>query len=324
MSDRDAFDGEVLDLIVPSTLEGLRIDRALSLLTGLSRSEAHDVLVGGAVTINEKVVVKPSSALVAGQHLVVVLPPAASDDVTPDSSVVIDVALDDEDFVVVNKLPGQVVHPGAGHREGTLVAGLLARYPQIAALSAEGLCDPSRPGIVHRLDKGTSGLLVVAKTPEGFTNLSHQLAERTMQRTYMGMVQGHVDEERGVVDAPLGRSTRTPTLMSVRSDGRPARTGYEVVTRVEKPNAMTLLRLRLETGRTHQIRVHLATIGHPIVNDLRYGHRRDQRLDEERFFLHSTTLAFTHPRTHERVSTHAPLPADLAALVPAGLDLTGS
>jgi 23S rRNA pseudouridine1911/1915/1917 synthase len=320
-SGRDAFDGETLDLVIPSTLHAIRVDRALSMLTGLSRSEAHDVLLSGAVSVNAKIVVKPSTSLEEGQHLVAVLPPRASDGVAPDLAVEVDVVLDDEDFAVINKSPGQVVHPGAGQRHGTLVAGLLARYPQMQELSAEGLCDPSRPGIVHRLDKGTSGLLVVAKTPEGFLGLSHQLAERVMERTYLGMVQGHVSEERGVVDAPIGRSTRTPTLMTVRSDGRPARTGYEVIARVDKPHTLTLLRLRLETGRTHQIRVHLATIGHPVVNDLRYGHRRDRRLDEERFFLHSTTLAFHHPRSDEWISTHAPLPSDLRDLVPPEFEL---
>jgi 23S rRNA pseudouridine1911/1915/1917 synthase len=323
MSDdeRDAFDGEVLDLVVPTTLDGIRIDRVLSMLTGLSRSEAHAVLTSGAVSVNQKVILKSSTSLEEGQHLVAILPPPVSDEVAPDDSVLVDVVLDDPDFVVVNKAPGQVVHPGAGQRNGTLVAGLLARYPEMALLSAEGLCEPSRPGIVHRLDKGTSGLLVVAKTPEGFVSLSDQLAERVMERTYLGLVQGHVSEERGIVDAPIGRSTRTPTLMAVRSDGRAARTGYDVVARLERPIKATLLRLRLETGRTHQIRVHLATIGHPVVNDVRYGQRRDTRLDEERFFLHSTSLAFRHPRTDERVMTKRALPADLAALIPSELEL---
>ncbi len=323
MSDdeRDAFDGELLDLIVPGSLDAIRVDRVLSMLTGLSRSEAHQVLTSGAVSVNQRVIVKPSTPLEEGQHLVAVLPPPVSDEVAPDETVIVDVVLDDADFVVVNKEPGQVVHPGAGQREGTLVAGLLARYPQISLLSAEGLCEPSRPGIVHRLDKGTSGLLVVAKTPEGFVSLSEQLAERAMERSYLGLVHGHVTEDRGVVDAPIGRSTRTPTLMAVRSDGRPARTGYEVITRLDQPFKATLLRLRLETGRTHQIRVHLAAIGHPVVNDLRYGQRRDARLGDERFFLHSTTLAFRHPRTDEHVATRAPLPPDLAALVPSELEL---
>jgi 23S rRNA pseudouridine1911/1915/1917 synthase len=188
-------------------------------------------------------------------------------------------------------------------------------------LAAAGLCDPLRPGIVHRLDKGTSGVLVVAKTPEGYLNLTHQLAERVMERTYLGMVEGHVAEDRGVVDAPIGRSTRTPTLMAVRADGRAARTGYEVLARIAKPHAMTLLRLQLDTGRTHQIRVHLATIGHPVVNDPRYGHRRDKRLGEERFFLHSTTLAFAHPRSNEWITVSVPLPEDLRQLVPEGVVL---
>jgi 23S rRNA pseudouridine1911/1915/1917 synthase len=316
----DAFDGEMLDLVVPASLHEQRVDRVVSLLTGLSRAEAHDAIVAGAVRINDKVAVKPSTSLLEGQHLVAVLPPRASGVVVPDASVRVDVVLDDEDFVVIDKAAGQVVHPGAGQRTGTLVAGLLARYPQMGELSAEGLCDPARPGIVHRLDKGTSGLLVVAKTPEGFVGLSHQLSERLMERTYLGLVQGHVNEERGVVDAPIGRSTRTPTLMAVRSDGRPARTGYEVLARLGSSPPTTFLRLRLETGRTHQIRVHMATIGHPIVNDLRYGHRRDTRLDEERFFLHSTTLAFDHPRSGERVSAHAPLPQDLATLIPSDIE----
>jgi 23S rRNA pseudouridine1911/1915/1917 synthase len=140
-----------------------------------------------------------------------------------------------------------------------------------------------------------------------------------MERTNYGMVEGHVAEERGVVDAPIGRSTRTPTMMAVRADGRPARTGYEVLGRIDKPQPMTMLRLQLDTGRTHQIRVHLATIGHPVVNDPRYGHRREKRLAEDRFFLHSTTLSFAHPRTDEWLTTSVPLPDDLRVLVPTTL-----
>jgi 23S rRNA pseudouridine1911/1915/1917 synthase len=317
----DAFDGEVLDLIVPGSLDAIRIDRVLSMLTGLSRSETNAILVSGAVALDDKVVVKASTSVEAGQHLVAILPAPESLVVVADPTVRVDVVLDDRDFAVINKVPGQVVHPGAGQREGTLVAGLLALFPEIQALSDEGLCDPLRPGIVHRLDKGTSGVLVVAKTAEGFLNLSAQLAERLMERTYLGMVEGHVSEERGVVDAPIGRSTRTPTMMAVRSDGRPARTSYEVIARIDKPQTMTLLRLQLDTGRTHQIRVHLATIGHPVVNDPRYGHRREKRLVEDRFFLHSTTLSFAHPRTDEWITASVALPDDLRALVPPSVEL---
>ncbi|MBU6515329.1 MAG: RluA family pseudouridine synthase [Acidobacteriota bacterium] len=312
----DAFDGDVLDLIVPGTLDAIRVDRVIAMLTGLSRSEATTLVNEGSVSIDDKVVRKGSVVLEEGQHLVAVLPAPDTGVVEPDASVMVDVVLDDEDFAVVNKAAGQVVHPGAGQRTGTLVAGLLARYPQLRDLSDEGLSDPFRPGIVHRLDKGTSGVLVVAKTPEGLVSLRDQLATRSMERTYLGLVEGHVPEERGVVDAPIGRSARNPTLMAVRGDGRPARTGYEVLARLEKPHAVTLLRLSLDTGRTHQIRVHMSTIGHPVVNDPRYGHRRDRRLDDERFWLHSRTLAFEHPRTGERVVAGASLPVDLASLVP--------
>ena len=312
----DAFDGDVLDLIVPGTLDAIRVDRVIAMLTGLSRSEATTLVNEGSVSVDDKVVRKGSLVLEEGQHLVAVLPAPDTGVVEPDASVMVDVVLDDEDFAVVNKAAGQVVHPGAGQRTGTLVAGLLARYPQLRDLSDEGLSDPFRPGIVHRLDKGTSGVLVVAKTPEGLVSLRDQLATRSMERTYLGLVEGHVPEERGVVDAPIGRSARNPTLMAVRGDGRPARTGYEVLARLEKPHAVTLLRLSLDTGRTHQIRVHMSTIGHPVVNDPRYGHRRDRRLDDERFWLHSRTLAFEHPRTGERVVAGASLPVDLASLVP--------
>lgn len=325
MSDRidsfDAFDGETLDLVLPPTLDAIRVDRIISMLTGLSRSEANTMVSEGSVSVNGKVVVKSSQVLEEGQHLVAVLPAPDTGIVEPDPSVPVEVVLDDIDFAVINKAAGQVVHPGAGQRTGTLVAGLLALFPQMQALSDEGLSDPFRPGIVHRLDKGTSGVLVVAKTVEGLLSLRDQLASREMDRTYLGLVEGHVAEERGVVDAPIGRSTRTPTLMAVRADGRPARTGYEVLERIDKPQAVTLLRLTLDTGRTHQIRVHMSTIGHPVVNDPRYGHRRDRRLPEERFWLHSRTLSFVHPRTRAPVTAGAPLPEDLAALLGEKRDL---
>ena len=318
---RDAFDGEALDVVIPHALSGVRVDRALSMLTGLSRSEAHDAIASGAVRVDQLVIRKSSTPLVEGQHLTAALAPRPSLDVAADPSVVVEIVRDGGDFVVVNKAPGQVVHPGAGHRDGTVIAGLLARYPQLRALSDGGLCDPSRPGVVHRLDKGTSGLMVVATTPEGFLSLRGQLSDRLMERRYVAMVQGLVSDDRGIVDAPIGRSLRTPTMMSVRPDGRPARTSYEVIARTEGPEASSLLALRLETGRTHQIRVHLATIGHPVVNDLRYGHRRDHRLADERLFLHARSLVFRHPRNDEPVESLARMPGDLAALVPHELGL---
>ncbi|MGC2484703.1 MAG: RluA family pseudouridine synthase [Acidimicrobiales bacterium] len=317
----DLFDGETLELFVPATLEGMRVDRVISMLTGRSRAEAVEAIEKGRVRVNDKVVTKASQQLARDQLLVAQLRTATHGALQPDASVDVDVVLEDADFVVVNKTPHQVVHPGAGQREGTLAAGLLARYPEIARLSELGLSDAERPGIVHRLDKGTSGLLVVARSPEGLESLASQMAQREVARTYLSLVRGHVIEERGIVDAAIGRSTRNPTQMALRSDGRPARTHYEVLERLDDPYESTLLRLRLETGRTHQIRVHLASIDHPVVNDLRYGHRRDERLDEQRLFLHAAALSFRHPRTDEVVSVAAPLPNDLRELLPDGIEL---
>lgn len=317
----DSFDGEILDLVVPSTLSAMRVDRVIAMLTGLSRSEVSTLMGEGAVSLNSRVVTKGSVTVDEGQHLVAQLPAPDSGRVEPDPTVNVDVVLEGDDYVVINKSAGQVVHPGAGHRDHTLVAGLLARFPELNFLIDEGLSDSFRPGIVHRLDKGTSGVLVVAKTAEGLISLRDQLSERSMERTYIGLVEGQVLEERGVVDAPIGRSTRTPTMMSVRSDGRPARTGYEVLDRWSTPQSVTLLRLKLDTGRTHQIRVHMATIGHPVVNDPRYGHRRDRRLPEDRFFLHSRELDFDDPRSGDRIHAETPIPSDLRTLVEGHFDL---
>ncbi len=175
-----------------------------------------------------------------------------------------------------------------------------------------GVCPPDRPGIVHRLDKGTSGLLAVARTEEAYRALVDQLATRTMERRYLALVAGDVADDRGEVEAPIGRSTRTPTKMAVTASGKPARTAYTVVERRSGERPTTLLELALQSGRTHQIRVHMAAIGHPVVGDARYG-VPDKRLGSGRFFLHAFKLAFAHPVTGERIEFTSPLPEDLQA-----------
>ncbi len=301
-----------LDLRVPDGLSGQRLDRALATLAERSRAEVRAVLEAGGVRLDGVTVSRGATPVAAGQRLEADLPERDDGTVAPDPGVALTVVLEDLDFVVVDKAPELVVHPGAGQREGTLVAGLLARYPEIAALAALG--EPVRPGVVHRLDKGTSGLLVVARSALGLASLREQMAARAVSRTYVAFVQGHVGEDRGVVDAPIGRSARQPTAMAVRADGRPARTRYRVRARYDRPYPVSELEVELETGRTHQIRVHLASIGHPVVNDARYGHRRDERLAEGRVALHASALVFTHPRTGEPVRVTRDLPADLAAL----------
>ncbi len=303
---------ERLDLRVPEVLAGERVDRVVATLAERSRTEVRAVLEAGGVRLDGVAVTRGATPVAPGQRLEVDLPVRDDGTVAPEPAVAVSVVLEDDDFVVVDKAPDLVVHPGAGQRRGTLVPGLLARCPEIAVLAALG--EPERPGVVHRLDKGTSGLLVVARTATGLASLREQMVTRSVSRTYTAFVQGHVAEDRGVVDAPIGRSARQPTAMAVRGDGRPARTRYRVRARYDTPYPMTELEVELETGRTHQIRVHLASIGHPVVNDARYGHRRDERLAEGRVALHASALAFSHPRTGERVRVTRELPGDLATL----------
>jgi 23S rRNA pseudouridine1911/1915/1917 synthase len=230
--------------------------------------------------------------------------------VSPDPSVAVVVVHESDDVIVVDKPAGLVVHPGAGNDRGTLVHGLLAQFPEIAAVG-----DPARPGVVHRIDKDTSGLLAVARSPLGYAALSAQTKAHTMARRYLALVWGHLDAPRGLIDAPIGRSGRAPTRMAVSARGREARTGYEVVASYDEPAEVALLRCTLDTGRTHQIRVHLQTIGHPVVGDRKYGGHRQPFTGVGRFFLHAEHLEFDDPATGERRTFDSALPADLEEVV---------
>ena len=286
------------ELVVPESLAGERVDRAVALLTGWSRSEVQALVEAGAVLVEGQPVAK--SRRLQHQELVEVLAePAVAGRPQPDPSIVIDVRYEDDDVVVLNKPAGLVVHPGAGHPDGTLVNGLLARYPELAEVG-----DPARPGIVHRLDRDTSGLLVVARTAAAYDGLVAMLAEHEVSRQYTALVWGRPSATRGVIDAPIGRSVRRPTRMAVREGGRVARTNYEVVAEYGAPD-VSLLECRLETGRTHQIRVHLQAIGHPVVGDAAYSGSRPA-LALDRPFLHAAALAFTHPVTGEAVAVPNP------------------
>jgi 23S rRNA pseudouridine1911/1915/1917 synthase len=297
-------------LAVPAAFARERVDQAVAPLTGWSRSEVQALVDAGLVRVDGATVIKSrrleegETVEVLGEPTVAGLPQAQPVDFP--------VAYVDDAVIVVDKPAGLVVHPGAGHQERTLVNGLLDRYPEVASVGA-----PERPGIVHRLDRDTSGLMVVARTPAAYEVLVAALAARDVTREYLALVWGSPSAGSGVVDAPIGRSVRRPTRMAVREGGREARTRYEVEQRFVSPQ-VSLLRCALETGRTHQIRVHLAAIGHPVVGDPAYGGGRSG-VDLDRPFLHAAALAFDHPVTGEPRRFESPLPPVLMTVL-AGLD----
>ncbi|MGE3621658.1 MAG: RluA family pseudouridine synthase [Acidimicrobiia bacterium] len=297
----------VVHEVVPAALDGERLDRVVAMLTDRSRAEVAALIGAGAVQVGDRVARVRSARVAAGDEVHVALGPdpgAAS--LEPDPTVVVPVVYEDEHLLVVDKPAGLVVHPGAGRSTGTLVHGLLARHPELVGVGP----DPVRPGIVHRLDKGTSGLLVVARTSRAHAALVAALAAHEVRRRYLALVWGHPDATQGLVDAPIGRSPREPTRMAVTEGGRPARTAYVVRHRFTQPVEVAELGCELETGRTHQIRVHLSSIGHPVVGDDRYGGARPS-LAVDRPFLHAEALDLDHPVDGRRLSFAVPPPADL-------------
>lgn len=291
---------------VPAAADGERLDRFVALVTGCSRSEVSRAVAAGEVWVGGSPVTKASTKLVAGQVVSLHFDPLPeSEPVTADEDVVFGVVHADSSLIVVDKPAGLVVHPAPGHRGGTLCNGLLARFADVA-----GVGDPARPGIVHRLDRMTSGLLVVARTSEAHGSLVAQLADHSVDRGYTAVVLGHPGANTGVVDAPIGRSRRNPMRMTVAVGAKDARTHFEVEESFDDPDC-ALLGCRLETGRTHQIRVHMASIGHPVAGDDLYGGDRSG-VGVPRMFLHASSLGFVHPATGEHVEYASPLPPDLA------------
>jgi 23S rRNA pseudouridine1911/1915/1917 synthase len=291
---------------VPASLAGERVDRAVALLTGWSRADVAVLIEEGTVRIGGRPVAK-SRRLTEGEEVEVEGEPEAEAPPKPEP-IDFPVVHADDDIVVLVKPAGLVVHPGAGHEAGTLAGGLLHRFPEIASVG-----DPMRPGIVHRLDRDTSGLMVVARSPRAYDALVEALAARKIERRYLALAWGRFDARRGTIDAPIGRSATRRTRMAVREVGKEARTGYEVKEQYEHP-VCALVECRLETGRTHQIRVHLAAIGHPVVGDGTYGGDRHP-LRPGRPFLHAHALALTHPATGEHLGWTDPLPPELAAVL---------
>jgi len=296
-------------LTVGRTAAGARLDRWLAeSLPDLSRSRIQHLIAGQHVTVNGAAT-KASHRLHGGETIEIDVPSLPPDDLVPEP-IALTVLHEDDHVLVIDKPAGMVVHPGAGNATGTLAAAALAHAPAIA-----GVGGPRRPGIVHRLDKDTSGVLVMAKTRAAYEGLTAQLVERSVTRRYVAVVHGRVGLTAGVVDAPMGRDPSHRQRMAVRPAGKGKRavTHYRVVERFPH---FTYLELRLETGRTHQIRVHMASLGHPVVGDRTYGRSHGkQPIASEGLALHAVTLAFLHPISQKRLEFTAAFPLRLERLL---------
>ena len=284
---------------------GVRLDAFLSADGALTRSQAARLIAEGRVRVNGKPAAK--SARLSGGETVTVDVPQLRETALPPQDIPLDVVYEDDDVIVVNKPTGLVVHPAPGHPDGTLVNALLHHCGD----SLSGIGGEKRPGIVHRIDRDTSGLIIAAKNDAAHLALSAQLKDHSLSRTYECLVTGNMKQDSGTVDAPIGRSSADRKKMAVVPTGRRAVTHWEVVARYP---SVTHLRCRLETGRTHQIRVHMAYIGHPILGDTVYGAKKPvPGLTGQ--CLHATGLRFIHPRTGEPVELHCPLPPEFTAML---------
>ncbi|MDO5296505.1 MAG: RluA family pseudouridine synthase [bacterium] len=271
-----------------------------------SRSQAHDWITSGLLTIDGAVAVKPAEKVKSGQFVEVSRPPLQSAIPQPDKNVIIEAVYEDDMLLVVNKQRGVTVHPGSGTHSGTLVNGLLAYCHDLS-----GIHGVERPGIVHRLDKDTSGLMVVAKSDQAHLALSRQFADRQVLKIYRAIVHG-VPPESGSINQPIGRHQTDRKKMTVRRDGRPASTDFRVLEQFGREYA--LVELHLHTGRTHQIRVHMTWLGYPLLGDLVYG-KRSNPWNLNGQALHCYRLGFTHPRSGEFLEFTAGMPAVLEGIL---------
>ncbi|MGN6609490.1 MAG: RluA family pseudouridine synthase [Jatrophihabitans sp.] len=291
-------------LPVPDGLAGQRLDVAISRMLGFSRTVAADLVDDGHVSVDGRVQ-KGGVKLRGGEWLEIELPEPETAAVMPEPVDGLTVLYDDDDVVAVDKPVGVAAHPSPGWTGPTVVQGLLAMGYRVSTSGAA-----ERQGIVHRLDVGTTGVMVVAKSERAYTLLKRAFKERTVDKRYSALVQGHPDPTSGTIDAPIGRHPGAEYKFAVIAGGRPSVTHYETV---EAFRAATLLDIRLETGRTHQIRVHMAAVRHPCVGDLTYGADPElaKRLGLTRQWLHARQLSFEHPSTGQRLTIESPFPADL-------------
>jgi 23S rRNA pseudouridine1911/1915/1917 synthase len=273
-----------------------RIDKYLTTVLEESRATIQMMIKEGYILVNEEEV-KANYTIKVGDVIDIYEVPETTIDVIPEN-IPLDIVYQDDDVIVIDKTNGMVVHPGAGNPSGTLVNALLYHVPDFQAIKGE-----IRPGIVHRIDKETTGLLVVAKNPNALTALSNQMKDKTASRIYLALVEGVIPHNLGKIDAPIGRDPKYRQRMAVVEGGKPAVTHFQVIKRFTDN---TLIECELETGRTHQIRVHLNYIHYPIVGDPKYGRKKTDTTHGQ--FLHATTLRFIHPTTGQEMEFHSDLP----------------
>jgi 23S rRNA pseudouridine1911/1915/1917 synthase len=297
---------DVRTLTVPDGAAAERVDRFVADMTGLSRSYVQKLIADGRLT-SHGTPLRANTVVGPGTTVRLVVPPPARAEAVPDPSIPVSVVYEDGDLLIVDKPAGLVVHPAPGHGAGTLVNALLARSE---GADYGGIAGVQRPGIVHRLDRDTSGLLMVARNDTAQHALMTQLKARRVKKTYLGLVHGNVAAAVGRIEAPIGRDPRHRTRMAVVADGRPAITGYRVR---ERFDGWTLLELDLVTGRTHQIRVHLDAIGHPVAGDPVYGTGTSRKGPPglSRLFLHAWRLELAAPSDGHLIRAEAPLPPEL-------------
>ncbi len=315
-TDSDHIETELKQTVTPAQA-GARLDQFLAKSLGWSRARLQKLLKAGLVTVNGGA--KAAAYRVrAGEAVSVRVPEPAPSPLTPEP-LALDIIYEDRDILVLNKPPGLVVHPGAGHRQGTLLNALLHHCPELKEIG-----EVSRPGLVHRLDKDTSGLLVVAKTALAHQGLVAQFAKRETKKTYLALVWGRLSDAEGRIDAEIGRHpTQRHKMTAHPRRGKVAATRWRVLQ--EFPGPLTLVELSPETGRTHQLRVHMASLGHPVLGDATYGGGVSRLVAApkltglkplvHRQLLHAWRLSVTHPRSGEQMSWEAPLPEDFQAVV---------
>ena len=291
--------------VVNDSLEGERLDRLISFIGNISRSEASTLIRDNGVFVNGETVTRPSFKVAVGNQIKFSTRESEiNQEIEADSTIDFTVIHTDPDFFVLDKPAGLVVHPGAGNLSGTLVNGLLSMSPQIREVG-----ERTRPGIVHRLDKGTSGLLIAANTDHAYQFFVDQLSKHKVKRIYQALVWGIPEGPEGIVDAPIGRSSKNRKKMAIVANGKTAKTIY-VMNKSWNTSKVSLLEVELETGRTHQIRVHLSSIGNPVVGDEIYGGNR-KSFTLRRQFLHAHKLRFEHPRDGSVCEFESPLPKEL-------------